>query len=91
MRRAACAASGGGSALEDWAHHGGEAWAKSVDPGYWNTTTLYALGRALAAERVLALEGAYTAIAQHFPVLAESMKNSGVEQTVRSSLRRLFY
>jgi hypothetical protein len=61
--------------LENWAHHGGEPWAESVDPGYWDITTLYALGRALAAERVLALEGVYTVIAGHFHrlALAESL------------------
>jgi hypothetical protein len=77
--------------LENWAHHGGQPWAESIDPGYWDITTLYALGRALAAERVLILEGANAAIAEQFPALGESMQNSSVEQIVRTSLRRLFY
>jgi hypothetical protein len=77
--------------LENWAYKDGEPWAESVDPGYWDATTLYALGRALAAERVLALEGVSAGIAECFPGLAESMKNPRVEQVVRDGLQWLFY
>jgi hypothetical protein len=34
--------------LVNWAHRGGQAWSESIDPGYWDVTTLYALGRALS-------------------------------------------
>jgi hypothetical protein len=44
--------------IENWVSRGGQGATRS-DPGYWDVTTLYALGRALAAERILALEGAY--------------------------------
>jgi hypothetical protein len=44
--------------MDNWVNRGGELAAQS-DPGYWEVTNLYALGRALAAERILALEGAY--------------------------------
>src|SRR5436189_4824530 len=39
--------------LDNWAARGGQPWAASVDAGYWEITTLYALARALAAERIL--------------------------------------
>jgi hypothetical protein len=45
------------SRLKNWAWRGGQAYSESVDPGYWDVTTLYALGRALAAERIFSLEG----------------------------------
>ena len=45
--------------LENWAKRGGQRYAESKDPGYWEATTLYAMGRALGAERVLALEAVY--------------------------------
>jgi hypothetical protein len=77
--------------LENWAHHGGQPWAESVDPGYWDITTLYALGRALAAERIMALEGVHVAVAEQFPPLAEAMQKSSIEQVLQGSLRRLFY
>ncbi len=48
--------------LENWAWRGGQTVSESVDPGYWDVTILYALGRALAAERILSLEGVYAAI-----------------------------
>src|SRR5688500_3245427 len=45
--------------VRNWAKRGGAAYSESRDPGYWQITTLYAFGRALAAERVLALDGVY--------------------------------
>ena len=77
--------------LENWARQGGEPWAESVDPGYWDITTLYALGRALAAERILSLEGVYTALDEQFPGLAESLRSSSVDRVLQAGLRRLFY
>jgi len=77
--------------LENWAHRGGQPYAESVDPGYWNVTTLYAVGRALAAERILSLEGVYTEIEDQFPELAESLRGSGVDHTLQWGFRRLFY
>jgi TIR domain len=53
-------------------------------------TTLYALGRALAAERILSLEGVYAAIEQQFPEQAESLRQSGVDRALQVSLLRFF-
>jgi hypothetical protein len=77
--------------LVNWAHRGGQAWSESIDPGYWDVTTLYALGRALAAERILSLEGVYATIEQQLPELAESLKVSSVDKALEGGLRRLFY
>jgi hypothetical protein len=44
--------------IVNWASRGDKLVSES-DPGYWEVTTLYAFGRALAAERILSLEGAY--------------------------------
>jgi hypothetical protein len=44
--------------IDNWASRGGRA-VTSSDPEYWGVTNLYAMGRALAAERVLSLEGVY--------------------------------
>jgi hypothetical protein len=76
--------------LKNWAWRGGQAFSESVDPGYWDVTTLYALGRALAAERILSLEGVYAAIEQQFPELAESLRNPSVDEVLQASLRQLF-
>jgi hypothetical protein len=73
------------------ARRGGRSWSESVDPGYWDVTTLYALGRALAAERILALEGVHTAIDQQFPGLGTYLKQSSVDRILHDGLRRLFY
>src|SRR3954464_6359307 len=48
--------------IQNWTDRGGPKYAESKDPGYWKITTLYALARALGAERVLALEGVYLAL-----------------------------
>lgn len=77
--------------LTNWAERGGEPWAESVDPGYWDITTLYAFGRALAAERILILEGVYAAIDDQFPGLADSLQDSkSVDQVLKRHLEQLF-
>lgn len=76
--------------LENWARRGGQAWSESIDPGYWDVTTLYALGRALAAERILSLEGVYASIEQQFPEYAGSLRNPSVDALLQDGLRQLF-
>ena len=78
------------SRLKNWAWRGGQAYSESVDPGYWDVTTLYALGRALAAERILSLEGVYAAIEQQFPGLAEALRSPSVDEVLQAGLRQLF-
>ncbi len=76
--------------LENWARRGGQAWSESIDPGYWDVTTLYALGRALAAERILSLDGVYASIEQQFPGRAKPLRDSSVDRILQVGLRQLF-
>jgi hypothetical protein len=52
-------------------HEGGEG---AMSPEYRETTTVFAVGRVLAAERVLALEGVYPQLEQLFPGLGKSLQ-----------------
>ena len=58
--------------LDNWASRGGQVWTASIDPDYWDVTTLYALARALAAERILMLEGVYPQVERGSPGLGQS-------------------
>src|SRR4051794_31788210 len=51
--------------LDNWVNRGGELVAQS-DPGYWEDSTLYAFGRALASGRRLVLEGVYADLSDDF-------------------------
>jgi hypothetical protein len=72
--------------IHNWADRGGPRWAESKDPGYWEITTLYALGRALGAERVLALEGVYLALERVGRVLAPRQVEDAVQQAMRPNV-----
>jgi hypothetical protein len=45
--------------VDNWAHRGGLEFSEGRYPGYWEVTNLYAVARALGAERILDLEGVY--------------------------------
>jgi len=45
--------------VDNWAHRGGLEFSEGRYPGYWEVTSLYAVARALGAERILDLEGVY--------------------------------
>jgi hypothetical protein len=77
--------------LDNWAARGGRGWATSVDAGYWDVTTLYALARALAAERILMLDGVYPQLERNSPGLGAFLFESSVEGALGSNLRRLLY
>jgi hypothetical protein len=68
--------------LENWADLGGKQVAEAADPGYWDVTNLYAVARALAAERVLALEAVYPVLDTDFPDLAQFFKDHGVDRAL---------
>lgn len=72
--------------LQNWADRGGHPLADSHDPGYWDITTLYAVARALAAERILALEAVYPALETDFPELVEFYKAHGVDAALSAAL-----
>jgi hypothetical protein len=74
--------------VRNWARHGGAAFSESRDPGYWKITTLYAFGRALAAERVLALEGAYVQLGR----VGAALEPRRVEDAAAEAMQgKLFY
>ena len=72
--------------LENWADRGGQEVADAADPGYWSITTLYVVARALAAERILALEGVYPALEADLPDLVHFFSSDGVESALDDTL-----
>jgi hypothetical protein len=78
--------------LHNWAEEGGEEHSERIDPGYWRITMLYAIARALGAERLLAIEGVYPQLESVTPGLGQFLKESGVERTINASLgQKLFH
>lgn len=72
--------------LANWADFGGEEHSERVDPGYWRISTLYVVARALAAERILVLEGVYPQLENASPGLGEFLKRSSVDHAIRNAL-----
>lgn len=72
--------------LQNWADRGGKRRADASDPGYWDITTLYAVARALAAERILALEAVYPALEADFPSLVQFYRTDGVDSALSNAL-----
>lgn len=78
--------------LRNWREQGGEEVSERVDPGYFKNSTLYALARALGAERIMAMEGVYPQIENVSPELGRFLENEGVDVAIRNSLgERLFH
>ena len=74
--------------IENWAKGGGQLVTRS-DPGYWDVTTLYAMGRALAAERILALDGAFADLGGDLTTFLTTHTVDGAIATVLS--REFFF
>jgi hypothetical protein len=72
--------------LDNWAVGGGEEHSERVDPGYWKITMLYALARALGAERILAIEGVYPQLESVRPGLGQFLTKSGVDRAIAKCL-----
>jgi hypothetical protein len=72
--------------MDNWVRRGGELIVS--DPAYWEVTTLYALGRALAAERILSLEGAYVEISGD---LRTFLPAHSVDRAIASVLGHKFF
>ena len=72
--------------INNWADREGPRWSESKDPGYWEITTLYAVGRALGAERVLSLEGVYPALKRVGRGLAPRQVEDAVRQAMEPNL-----
>jgi hypothetical protein len=56
-----------------------------MDDAYFETTTLYALGRVLAIERLLALEGAYPQLERLYPGLGEFLMQHRIDYELTGS------
>lgn len=74
------------SRVDNWAHRGGLAWSERLHPGYWEVTSLYVVGRALGAERVLALEGVYIEL----QALSSNEDSKLPERAVEEAVSRAF-
>jgi hypothetical protein len=78
-----------GARVDNWKDRGGARFAESRDPGYWQITSLYAIGRALAAERILDLEGVYLQIGSTF---RRHLERRQVEDALRRATQnQVFY
>ena len=75
--------------VENWKDRGGAGFAESRDPGYWQITSLYAIGQALAAERILDLEGVYVQLES---TVGRELERRQVEDAIRRAMRnKVFY
>jgi len=77
--------------IDNWAHRGGPKYSEGLHPGYWEITSLYVIGRALAAERILALEGIYIELQALSLNEDANLPQRAVEEAVRKAFRHVFY
>lgn len=68
--------------VDNWAHRGGLEYSEGRYPGYWEVTSLYALARALGAERILELEGVYVDLQTLASSQADELPRHAVEDAV---------
>ena len=68
--------------VDNWAHRGGLEFSEGRFPGYWEVTSLYAVARALGAERILDLEGVYVELRAISPDEAAKLPQHAVGQAV---------
>jgi hypothetical protein len=68
--------------VDNWANRGGLEYSEGRFPGYWEVTSLYAVARALGAERILDLEGVYVELRAVSPDQAAKLPRHAVEQAV---------
>jgi hypothetical protein len=78
--------------VDNWAHRGGPRYAEGLHPGYWEITSLYVVARALAAERILALQGVYVELQALSSSEDANLPKRAVENAVRKAFGQgLFY
>jgi hypothetical protein len=78
--------------VDNWAHRGGPRYAEGLHPGYWEVTSLYVVARALAAERILALQGVYVELQALSSGDDGNLPQRAVEEAVRKAFGGgLFY
>ena len=71
--------------VENWAHRGGPGFAEALHPGYWERSTLYAVARALGAERILALDGVYVELQALCSSDGAKLLPRAVEEAIRQA------
>jgi hypothetical protein len=71
--------------VDNWAHHGGLEFSEVQYPGYLEVTSLYAVARALGAERILDLEGVYVELQALSSDEAANLPRSAVDQAVKEA------
>lgn len=78
--------------VDNWAHRGGPRYSEGLHPGYWEITSLYVVARALAAERILALQGIYVELQALSSNEDANLPERVVEEAVRKAFGQgLFY
>lgn len=77
--------------VDNWANRSGLEYSEGRFPGYWEVTSLYAVARALGAERILDLEGVYVELQAVSPDEAAGLPRHAVEQAVTKAFRFLRY
>jgi hypothetical protein len=68
--------------VDNWARRGGLEYSEGRFPGYWEVTSLYAVARALGAERILELEGVYVELHAVSPNEAAKLPRHAVDQAI---------
>jgi hypothetical protein len=77
--------------VDNWANLGGLEYTKGLYPEYWEVTSLYAVARALGAERILDLEGVYVELHALSPGEATEFPRHAVEEAVKEAFGFLRY
>jgi hypothetical protein len=77
--------------VDNWAHRGGLEYSKKLYPEYWEVTSLYAVARALGAERILDLEGVYVELRSLSSGGAAEFPRRAVEEAVKEAFGFLRY
>jgi hypothetical protein len=77
--------------FDNWLREGGQDYAEERSPGYWEPSTLYAVARALAAERILSLEAVYLDLQALWPTDHPSLPTRAVEDAFRDSVGQRFF
>jgi hypothetical protein len=72
--------------VDNWLRRGGKPYAGALNPGYWETTTLYVFARALGAERILSLDAVYLDLQALWPKGHTSLSPRAVERAVADAV-----
>lgn len=77
--------------VKNWADRGGAEFAEGRHPGYWEITSLYAVARALGAERILDLEGVYLELQALSSNECKKLTRRAVEEAVSEAFEEDFF